>query len=612
MFRQHEVSPLLHRRLNLCITVALLAFSFLIVRLWALQVLQGEAMRALSEDNRIRIRHTQATRGSIVDRQGRVLVDSRAAFDAVLVPEDSPDLEVTVELLSHFLNQSAAQTKALLDGAAGHAPFHEIVVKRDLNWDEVVALETHQLDLPGVDMRVTPLRHYPQGPVLAHVLGYVGETTREDIERDRRYRAGDLVGKAGLEKSWEEYLRGVNGGQQVEVDALGRELRVLDEVPETPGNTLVLTIDLDLQLAAENALGGRPGAVVALDPRSGDTLAIVSQPAFDPNVFSHGIRSAEWKALVEDPYHPLTNRAIQGQYPPGSTFKIVVATAALEEGVINPFTGIHCGGGLQFGNHFFHCWKKGGHGTVQVHEALVQSCDVFFYQVGQRLGIDVIAEYARAFGLGSPTGTGLEHEKGGVIPDSAWKRHRFNEPWYAGETLSAAIGQGYITATPMQMAELVATMGVGVRYRPRFVSRVETPGGDVVRTFEAEEVGRLPARKITLDLVRAGLVDVVNTDRGTGKNARLPNVTVAGKTGTSQSVRFVGKPKKGENIPWEQRDHAWFVAYAPAENPAIAVAVLVEHAGAGGGAVAAPVANQVLQAFFDLEAERGPARYAKN
>jgi len=611
MFRQHELSPPLRRRLNICAGGVLLLFSLLLVRLWFLQILKGEELRALSENNRIRLRRIQATRGSIVDRHGSVLVDSRASFDAVLVPEDATDLETTVEMLSHFLAQSAAETQALLEQAAGHPPFQEIVVKKDLDWENVVALETHQLDLPGVSIRVTPRRNYPHGPVLAHVLGYVGEVSQDDISQDRRYHAGDLLGKAGLEKSREQYLRGVNGGQQVEVDAVGRELRVLDEVQEIPGNTLVLSIDLNLQLAAEAALGGRPGAIVALDPRTGDTLAMVSQPSFDPNVFARGIGAVEWRELVDNPHHPLTNRAIQGQYPPGSTFKIIVAAAALEEGVINPFTGIYCSGAMQFGDRDFRCWKKGGHGEMFVHDALVQSCDVFFYQVGQRLGVDVIAKYARGFGLGVPSGIGLQHEKGGLIPDSLWKKRHFGEPWYAGETLSVSIGQGYVTATPMQFAQLIAATGAGVRYRPRVVSRIETPEGEVLRRFEPEELEPLPARKLTMDLVREGLLDVVNSERGTGKNAQLPDIMVAGKTGTSQVIKMAGERKKSNELPWKHRDHAWFVAYAPADDPTIAVAVLVEHAG-GGGSVAAPVAHEVLDAFFKLESERAPLRYAKN
>lgn len=610
MFGRHEISPALRRRLKICATVATLLLTLLGLRLWNLQVLQGEEMRMLSENNRVRLRRVQATRGTIVDRFGRVLVDSRASFDAVLVPEDVPNRAAVVEILSQYLKQSSAETRAILAQAAGRPAFQEIVVKRDLDREEVVALETHQLDLPGVSIRVTPRRSYPLGPLLAHVLGYVGEVSPDDIDRDRRYRAGDLVGKAGLERIWEADLRGVNGGQQVEVDAVGRELRVLKEVEEVPGNTLVLTIDLDVQQAAETALGDRAGAIVALDPRNGDTLAMVSHPAFDPNVFAHGIRANEWRELMDNPRHPLTHRAIQGQYPPGSTFKIVMALAALSEGMINPFTSISCGGGLQFGNHYFRCWKKGGHGTVNVHEALVQSCDTFFYQVGQRLGVETIAEYSRALGLGDLTGIGLEHEKAGTVPDSAWKKQRFGEPWYAGETLSVSIGQGYVTATPLQLTQVISAVSTGVRYHPQLVRRIEKPEGDILREFESEVLGRLDMRKTALDQVRAGLADVVA--RGTGKNARLEAVNVAGKTGTSQVVRLGRERVKAIDLPWQERDHAWFVAYAPVEDPRIAVATLVEHADGGGGAIAAPITREVLDAFFRLQHEREPVKYAQN
>jgi penicillin-binding protein 2 len=610
MFGQYETSPGLRRRLNWCSGAALACLGLLIVRLWFLQVLHGDELRTLSESNRIRLRRVQATRGTILDRYGRALVDSRASFDALLVPEDAPDLEATVETLAHFLKQTAADTQALLRHAQERAPFHEIVVKRDLDWEEVVALEAHQLDLPGVSIRITPRRSYPLGPVLAHVLGYVGEATPHDLERDPRYRPGDLIGKTGLEKVWERHLRGVNGGQQVEVDAVGRELRVLQEVQEVPGNTLVLSIDLDLQQVAEAALGDEAGAVVVLDPRTGEILSMVSRPSFDPNVFARGIGPREWRELTEHPRRPLLHRAIQGQYPPGSTFKIAVAVAALEEGVINPFTGIGCGGGVQFGNHYFRCWRKQGHGTMNVHEALVNSCDTFFYQVAQRLGIEAIAKSARLFGLGAASGLGLEHERAGIVPDAAWKRRRLGEPWYAGETLSVAIGQGYVTATPLQMAQLVGALATGTRYRPHLVRHVESPDGDVLEAAQPEPLGTLPVRALTLTQVRDALADVVA--RGTGKNARLRVVSVAGKTGTSQVVKLGRERVKAHALPWQQRDHAWFVAYAPAEEPTVALAVLVEHAPGGGGAVAAPIAQRVLEAYFRLQADREPARYAQN
>jgi penicillin-binding protein 2 len=612
MFGKHEVSPALRRRLNICTAVAAVGLLLLIARLWELQVLRGEEMSTLSENNRIRLRRVQATRGRVLDRLGRVLIDSRASFDAVLVPEDSPDLENTVETLAHFLGQGAGETKEILDRASGRPPFQEILVKRNLDYDQVSALETHQLELPGVSMRITPSRSYPYGPILAHILGYVGEANEEEVGKDDRYRAGDLVGRAGIERIWEDSLRGIHGGQEVEVDALGRELRVLQEAEAVPGNSLVLTVDLDLQFAAEEALGEEVGSIVAVDPHNGDVLAVVSHPAFDPNEFARGIRGKDWQELLNHPRHPLNNRAIQGQYPPGSIFKIVTAAAALEEGIVNPFTRIHCSGAMHFGKRDFRCWRKGGHGSVALHDALVQSCDVYFYQVGQRLGIDPLARYARSFGLGLPTGIRLEHEKTGTIPDSEWKRRRFGQPWYSGETLSASIGQGYVTTTPLQMAEAIATLASGVRYRPRLVQRMEAPDGTLLHTFEPEEQGRLPVRETALAQVRQALTDVVNDPRGTGKKAAIDGITVAGKTGTAQVVTIGKERKTAAQLPWEQRDHAWFVAYAPVEKPEIAVATLVEHAAGGGGAIAAPIARQVMQAYFRLKEERGDVRYAQN
>jgi len=609
---QREVPGALRRRLGVALGAALLGFLLLLARLWNLQILHGDEMRTMSENNRIRLHRVQATRGTVLDRYGRVLVDSRPSFDAVLVPEDTRNVELTVENLAQLLNQSAADMHALLVQTSSRPAFEEIVVKRDLSWDEVVAIETHQLDLPGVSLQITPRRSYPLGAKLAHLLGYVGEASPQELALDPRYRMGDLVGKTGLERRWENYLRGVNGGQQVEVDSVGRRLRVLREVEEVPGDTVRMTVDLDLEAAAAQALGDHDGSVVAIDPNTGGILAYVSQPGFDPNVFARGVRPEEWRALLTDKHRPLNNRAMQGQYPPGSTFKIVVATAALEEGIINPFTRIHCPGGLQFGNHYFRCWKKGGHGTVNLHEALVQSCDVFFYQVAQRLGIDAIAREARAFGLGMPTGIGLEHERPGTIPDVAWKRQRFKQPWYAGETLSAAIGQGYVTATPLQMANLIATLAVGKRYRPHFVQQIETPEGEVVHVEQPEVIGTLNVRQTTLMQVREGLRDVVNTDRGTGKKARLDGIEAAGKTGTSQVVKMGKERVKSTQLPWQHRDHAWFVAYAPFDAPEIAVATLVEHAEGGGGAIAAPIAHDVMQTYFRLKKERETSKYAQN
>lgn len=609
---QREVPYNLRRRVTLAVAVGLLGFLLLLARLWELQILHGDEMRTMSENNRIRLHRLQATRGTVLDRFGQVLVDSRPAFDAVLVPEDARNVGLTLENLSQFFHQNSADLHALLAQAKSRPPFEEITVKRDLSWDEIVALETHQLELAGVSLQITSRRSYPIDTKLAHLLGYVGEASQQDLLADPRNRMGDLIGKVGLEKHLESYLRGVDGGQQVEVDAVGRKLRVLREVDEVPGDTVRLTIDRDLQEAAWQAMGDHDGSVVALDPNTGEILALVNRPSYDPNVFARGVHRDEWRALLTDKHRPLNNRAIQGQYPPGSTFKIIVATAALEEGIINPFTRVHCSGGLQFGNHYFHCWRKGGHGSVNVHEALVQSCDVFFYQVAQKLGIDTIARYARAYGLGVPTGIDLEHEKPGTIPDTAWKRRRFKQPWYAGETLSAGIGQGYVTTTPLQMAEVISTLAVGKRFRPQYVKQIETLDGEVVQTEQPELVATLKVRPTTLKQVREGVRDVVNAPNGTGKNARLNGIVAAGKTGTSQVVKMGKERVKSSQLPWQERDHAWFVAYAPFDAPEIAVATLVEHAEGGGGAVAAPIAKQVMQTYFDLKKAREGAKYAQD
>lgn len=609
--KQREVPSLLRTRVQWAVALVAIAFVGIVARLWYLQVLHGEEMRALAENNRIRLHRVQATRGTVVDRYGRVVIDSRPSFDAVLVPEDARNLDDTVEHLATLLGTNSADLGSLTH-TKNRRPFQEVVVKRDLSFDEVAAIEAHQWDLPGVGLQITPRRSYPHGPLLAHLTGYVGEVSPQELEQDPRYRLGDMVGRSGLEKGWEEFLRGTNGGQQVEVDSLGRRLKVLSEVAEIPGHTVKLTIDLDLQYAAHRALGEREGSVVALDVRNGEILAVVNSPSFDPNAFARGIRAAEWRALSSDRGRPLLNRAVQGQYPPGSTFKFIVAAAALEEGVINPFTHVYCPGGMLFGNRYFRCWRKGGHGSVNVHEALVQSCDTFFYQVGQRLGVDVIAAYARKFGLGMPTGVPLEHEPSGTIPDSEWKLKRFRQPWYAGETLSVAIGQGYVTATPLQMANAVAMLASGKRFRPHFVLQVESPDGEVVRRETPEEVARLDLRPTTLKQIRDALRDVVESDRGTGKKARLGGIPLAGKTGTSQVVKLGRERPKSERLPKQHRDHAWFVAYAPADAPEIAVAAIVEHADGGGGQVAAPLVREVLAEYFALKEKRRGQTYAQN
>jgi len=593
-----EVSPELQLRMALAVGVVFVAFTAIGIRLWYLQVEHGTDMRVVSENNRVRRVHIPAARGIVYDRFGEILVDNHPSFDMIFVPEDARDRRLVFQNLAHYLGEDETVLHELARAPSKRPPYEGIALRRDVTWETVVAVETHQLDLPGVSLSVGPKRYYPFGPLAAHLLGYVGEVGPKDVQDPTRgYRAGDMIGKAGLEKAWEGELRGTRGGQQVEVDALGRRVRVLQEVADIPGNSIVLTLDRDLQDAAEQALGERKGSIVALDPRSGEILVMVSHPAFDPNVFARGITRGEWTALLEDPSHPLNNRAVQGMFPPGSTFKIAVAAGALEEGVLTPFTNVTCRGGTWFGGRTFRCWKKGGHGTMHLHTAIVESCDVFFYEVGQRLGVDGIAEFARRFGLGMLTGVHLEHEKAGTIPDREWKRRRFNEPWYPGETLSVAIGQGYVTATPLQMANFVATVANGgTRYRPRFVKRVEAFDGTIREEIAPEIVGLADLKKSTITQLQNAMRDVVMSPRGTGKNARVLGVTVAGKTGTAQVVRMVEQGKTADEE--EDRDHAWFMAYAPVEAPEIAIATIVEHAEGGGGAIAAPIVQEVLKRFF--------------
>jgi penicillin-binding protein 2 len=594
------------RRLGISLLLAIGAFAFLILRLWRLQVVEGEYLRTLSENNRVRLKRVNATRGLIFDRNGKVLVENRPSFDVVMVPEDAHGPQEVLARLGGLLREDMPDARqALASAAASHRPpFENVVLRRDVDWDTLVAVETRQIELPGVSLQIGPRRNYLYGPLAAHLLGYVGEVNADELQRQTGYQMGDTLGKYGLEKYWEGRLRGENGGQQIEVDAFGRKLRVLDEVPEVPGANVHLTLDVDLQKVAEDALGDQEGSLVALDPNDGSVLAMVSKPAFDPNLFARGITEDEWHSLINDPLRPLSNKAIQGQYPPGSTFKIIVATAALEENIINPFTRIFCGGSLRFGKHVFHCWKKGGHGSVNLHDAIVGSCDVYFYQVAQRLGVATIAEYARRYGLGAPTGIALDHERAGTIPDTHWKRQRYGQPWYAGETLSVGVGQGYVTATPLQMADVIATVAAGgVRHRPRYVDSIESEDGETTQG-PPDQVVQLGVRASVIAQLQAALRDVVESDRGTGKKARVEGIEVAGKTGTSQTVRLRTDRKVNQKLlPRGQRDHAWFVAYAPVGAPEIAIACLIEHAGGGGGAMAAPVVQKVLAYYFSHKRE---------
>ena len=604
-----DPAPPIAPRLGAIGVLIAVTLCLLIGRLWQLQGVEGESFRALSENNRLRLKRTPPLRGIIYDRQMRVLVDNRPAFNIVLVPEDVRDVSVTLNTLAGYLGDPALLSTTTLPRDLRRLPYQGVVLAQDVTRSVLVAVEAHQGDLPGVSIEVGSKRVYPTDGFAAHLFGYVGEANARELERFPKYRLGDMVGKFGIEKRWENELRGHGGGQQIEVDANGQRLRVLDEQEAKTGDSLVLTIDTDLQHAAEDAFKGKEGAMVVLGVNTGEVLAMVSRPAFDPNLFSRGIRVEEWHSLVEDPLRPLNNRAIQGQYPPGSTFKVIMAAAALEKGVIKPETRFFCSGGLPFGRHVFHCWRRRGHGSLNLQQAIAHSCDVYFYQIGQKLGIQNIADYARLFGMGKPLGVGLDHEASGLIPDAAWKGKFLKAPWLPGETFSVVIGQGYVTATPLQLAVVAATVANGgTVYRPHLVKRTVGVGGQTVKEYTPEVIAETNIHPEVLQLVRDGMRDVVNSSGGTGIKAKLADVVVAGKTGTSQVIS--GTRGKGKVLPRQYRDHAWFLAFAPYEAPEVAVACLIEHAGAGGGQVAAPVVRAVLEAYFKIT--KGDQRHASD
>jgi penicillin-binding protein 2 len=599
--KQTRAIPRIEPRLAILSVFIAAVLSVVTVRLYYLQIIRHKEFVELADRNRIRINRLPALRGLVFDVRHRPLVDTRPSFDAVMVPEDVRNVKQTVARLEGFLGEDNVTAKLSQAEDDGRPPFDPVTVEEHLGWQQVVSLEIHQLQLPGVSLEVMPQRHYIYGPVAAHLLGYVGEVAEGDLRHTRDYRMGDEIGKFGLERVFESQLRGQAGGQEIEVDSVGRRLKLLREIPEIPGRSVVLSLDLDLQQAAEKAMGKWSGALVAIDPNTGYILAMVSHPTFDPNVFANGITSVQWRGLTTDPAHPLANRAIAGTYPPGSTFKLIDAIAGMEERTLTPGTNYFCPGGLYYGNREYHCWRKQGHGTLAVHRAIVGSCDVFFYQVGIHLGIDRLAQWARMLGLGEKSGIELDNERPGVMPSSLWKEKRFHQRWYPAETLSVAIGQGYVAATPLQMAMVAAEIANGgTRYKPQFVKEEEALDGSVVKKFPPIVERRIPLDPTVLDIVRSAMCDVVNGAGGTGHAAHLDNITVCAKTGTSQVVKEAGNARIPEDKePMKYRDHGWFVAYAPSNHPQIAIACVIEHGGHGGSS-AGPVVHDVMQRFFEL------------
>jgi len=596
----------LKKRTDAATLIIIFFIAVIITRLWFLQIHNGSKYRAKADNNRVRMLDVIAPRGNILDTEGRTIITNRPSFNIVWVKEDSPDPDEIIKKLSLILDEEIADLLKKVRESTDNPRHIPILLKEDIDWKTLVYIENNHYDLPGVRIEVLPRRNYLFEDVGSHLIGYTGEINQEELGewKSEVYQGGDQIGKRGFEKLYEKELRGEKGTMYMEVDAHGFEQRQLKGKEPLPGNDLQLTIDLDLQLEAENALAGKSGAVIAMDVNSGRILAFASGPPLHLEDFVGGISTKNWQALLNDIKRPLVHKTIQGQYPPGSTYKIITALAGLSKGVINANTVFYCSGSMVFGNRRYGCWKEGGHGPVSLHRALAESCDVYFYQVGLRVGVDALAEYANRLGLGQKTGIDFEYEKSGLIPTSNWKKLAKGERWQEGETLSIAIGQGFNLVTPLQVCQMTSALANGGKlYKPFLVEKIIDPEGLVIEKFAPTVDVELVGMDKYLGLIRDGLVGAVNDKHGTGKEARLKNITVAGKTGTAQVVALEKfKEVEEEDVAYLHRDHAWFTSFAPAENPEIAVTVLVEHGGHGGSA-AAPVAKKVLEKYFAKKTE---------
>lgn len=602
--------PVVRRRFYLYTLAAVLVFLLLLLRLWYLQVISYEELFDRSVRNRTRMLITEAPRGPVYDRHGVLLVDNRPAFQISVMRQDIVQRDLLFERLSGLLDVSVEQLEMRWQEGRRLPVYRPVPLMVDVDRELIERVQENSIDLPGVLIEVRPIRDYPEPDAVAHVIGYLGEITEKELKATRtgESRGGDLVGKVALERAYEDNLRGSKGQQLIEVDVQGRLLRMLQAEAPEPGKKIHLTVDLELQKATVKAFGERAGSAVALNVHSGEVLAMVSLPTYNPAMFARGINPDEWRALLADRRNPLQNKAITGLYPPASTFKMIVALAALRDGIATPDRVIQCDGDLVVGDSRFRCWKREGHGLTDLKKALRESCDVWFYQVGLELGIDKLSVAAKEFGFGSSLGFSLPGERAGTMPSREWKHRQINEPWYAGETVIAAIGQGYVLTTPLQLAVMTAALANGGKVlKPQIVNRIEDWNDHSTHLLEPELIRQLDYSPAHLQTVNEGMFAVVNEPRGTGRLAQLEEVLVAGKTGTSQVVRRLSDEEEelltgDEHIPYRRRSHGLFVAYAPAENPEIAVAVVVEH-GQSGGAVAAPIAREIISRYFQNRGE---------
>ena len=590
------------QRLNWLRIFFVLVFVCLFAQLWSLTVLDFDYYQNLAERNRVRILPQIAPRGIIHDREGRVLVDNVYGFNLLLFRDEMSDLDATLQFLMDGLDMTEEVLRERLKAAGSYSIFQPVVLKENLSMEETAYLLARQSEHPEVEILTQLRRIYRYGSLAAHVAGYVGEVSPAQLQEPdfRESRAGDIVGQFGVERIYNQTLTGRDGRRRVQVDSRGRILHDLEQIDPIRGEDLTLTLDLDLQATAENLLGEDAGAVIAFDARSGEILVMASGPTFDPNRFAIRISENEWDQLLENPDHPLQNRTVQNTFSPGSTFKIILALAGLELGIIDAETTVTCNGSVDLYGHRFHCWKEGGHGEVTLREAIQHSCNTYFYLLGQKLGLQEIARFARQLGLGVPVGIDLLGEASGLVPSEEWKRQVRGEPWYPGETISLAIGQGPILVTPIQLARAIGIIATGRSPRLHLLKgesqQGSTAGLELISPVFAPE---------NLQTIRDAMWSVVN-EGGTGRGARLANYQVAGKTGTAQTISLATREELSESELEKLEDNAWFVGFAPRDNPEIIVAVIVQRGGSGGSA-AAPLAREIFRLYHAKYKSRGPA-----
>ena len=607
MNRDNDKGKVLIRRSLIMALIKFLLLMVIIARLYYLQVYQADRYKTLADENRISTRLLVPPRGIIFDRNGVTIASNQQNFQALIVAEQAPNVQETLDAFKKIMPLSEAEEERIKKDLKRNRSFVPIKIRDNLSWEEVSRIQLNAPDLPGIVIDEGLTRYYPFGAGMAHILGYVSSVSDKDVKDDPLLEVpGFKIGKSGIEKYLEKALRGESGNLKLEVNAYGRIMKEIERVDGIPGKDVQLTIDSRLQQKAFELFGEESGAAVLLDVHTGEILAFVSAPSFDPNMMTQGLSTEDWNALLHNERNPLTDKAISGQYSPGSTFKMIVALAALEAGVIKPETRTYCAGKMFLGNHAFHCWKKEGHGHLNVVEALQHSCDIFFYETAQKLGIEKIADMARRFGLGSKINIGLENEKAGLIPDKEWKLRRFGEPWQQGESLISGIGQGYILTTPLQLATMTARLvNGGYEIKPTFLK---------VSDGEKSKIRKIDVSPTNLELIKEGMYAVVNKPGGTAWRSQFDyhGQRMGGKTGTTQVRRITMKErreviKKESELPWRLRNHALFVGYAPHDNPKYAVAVLVEHGG-GGSSVAAPLAGKILREAVMLDPTREEVR----